>query len=199
MKRLLRRGPVGPGENSGGVAHRAVIRESKKIVRSMPIPRPFQMDAFIERIEAERCRRVKLVPLPDRLLGRTGLSGLWLWHEELPLDLILHSAERPVGHRQRIILHELAHMWCNDDKGSEAQQLETLLPDFPPELLRRLTGGTGRVMTRHRYSTPTEARAETIAGLLHYEAYGVEPIEDTTLRQLNESLSSLHSHRSGLA
>ncbi|WP_159393719.1 hypothetical protein [Streptomyces albus] len=159
------------------------------------------MDVLIARIEQERGRRIKVIPVSDRLLGPTGLSGLWFWDEVLPLDVIFHPAERTLGHRQRIVLHELAHMWCRDDQTGEAQRLESVLPDFPPALLKRLTGGTGRVLTRHRYSTRTEMRAETIAGLLHWEAYAADTdaIETPTLRQLHETLRPRRRGRVGHA
>ncbi|MEW1599365.1 hypothetical protein [Streptomyces sp. NPDC093808] len=94
-------------------------------------------------------------------------------------------------HRMRIILHELAHLWCDDVSEAGAEQLVRLLPDCPPDLLDRLTQRS-RVMARHRYDSPVERRAEMLADLLHHEAYNTDYIEDPVLRHLDEDLSRLN-------
>jgi hypothetical protein len=154
----------------------------------MPIPRPFDLETFVSNIEAARGRRIKLLPIPDRFLRSTDICGLWLKHEELPLDLIFHVDSTTSFHRQRIIFHELAHLWCDDAGGVTGVELERLLPDFPPELLMRLLG-RGRAMARRRYGTRKELRAELMADLIHKEAFGAEFIEDDTLRRLDETLT----------
>ncbi|MGW2702339.1 hypothetical protein [Streptomyces sp. NPDC001340] len=157
----------------------------------MPVPRPFSLESLIAGIEVERGRRIKLVAVPDHLLANTDVCGLWLRLDDVPVDLILYVEGTTAFHRTRIILHELAHLWCDDVTEADFAQLARLMPDFPPTVLRRLTQN-GRVMTRNRYDSHAEMRAEMLADLLHHEAYATDYIEDPTLRRLDEDLSRLH-------
>ncbi|QNP71528.1 hypothetical protein IAG44_20245 [Streptomyces roseirectus] len=169
-------------------ARRALRAECRSQLACMPVPRPFTLEGLISGIEAARNRRIKLVPVPDHLLANTDVCGLWLQLDDVPVDLILHVEGTTSFHRQRIILHELAHIWCDDTTEANFEELARLLPDFPPATLRRLLT-RGRVMARHRYDSPTERRAEMLADLLHQEAYATEHIDDPTLRHLAEDLT----------
>ncbi|MEU6416002.1 hypothetical protein [Streptomyces spiralis] len=157
----------------------------------MPVPRPFTLDGLIAGIEAERGRRIKLVAIPDHLLGETDVCGLWLQLDDAPVDLILYVEGTTAFHRMRIILHELAHLWCDDVTEVGFEQLSRLLPDIPHDMLHRLTR-RGRVMARHRYDSVVEMRAEMLADLLHHEAYDTEYIENPVLRYLDEDLARLN-------
>ncbi|MDX2819929.1 hypothetical protein PV416_02280 [Streptomyces ipomoeae] len=154
----------------------------------MPIPRPFSLEGLIAAIEAERGRRIKLVPIPDYLLARTDVCGLCLQLDDVPVDLIFFVDGTTAFHRLRIILHELAHLWCDDEAEASVEELAGLIPDFPPDALDGLTRA-GRVMARHRYDSHAEMRAEMLADLLHQETYAIDYIEDATLRHLDEDLS----------
>ncbi|CAL9361541.1 hypothetical protein SUDANB105_00676 [Streptomyces sp. enrichment culture] len=158
------------------------------LLEQMPIPRPFSLDGLVANIEAARGRKIKLVAIPDHLLANTDVCGLWLRLEDVPVDMILYVGGTTSFHRLRIILHELAHMWCDDETEASYEELAKLLPDFPPNVLYRLTR-RGRVMARHRYDSHSEMRAEMLADLLHHEAYAIDYIEDTTLRHLDNDLS----------
>ncbi|MET8980926.1 hypothetical protein ABZX85_35525 [Streptomyces sp. NPDC004539] len=159
----------------------------------MPVPSPFTLDGLITGIEAARNRRIKLIPVPDHLLANTDVCGLWLRLDDVAVDLVLHVQGTTPFHRQRIILHELAHIWCDDTTEASFEELARLLPDFPPDALRRLLA-KGRVMARHRYDSPTERRAEMLADLLHHEAYATDHIDDPTLRHLAEDLTHNTPH-----
>jgi hypothetical protein len=180
----------GAAGHAGSGSRRALRYECRALLAQMPVPRPFTLDGLIAGIEAERGRRIKLVPIPDYLLAGTDVCGLWLQLADVSVDLILYVEGTTAFHRQRIILHELAHLWCDDTTEASFEQLAGLLPDFPPDLLQRLTQ-RGRIMTRHRYDSVVERRAEMLADLLHHEAYDVDYIEDATLRHLDEDLSRL--------
>lgn len=181
------------GSDACAVSHRAIRREARRIVTQMPLPRPFDLDQLIANVEAVRGRRIKLLPLPDRLLGGTDICGLWLRHARLPLDLILHVETTTPYHRQRIILHELAHLWCDDVAGVAPDQLAKLLPGFSEALIVRLAS-KGQVMARRRYDSHAEIRAEILAGLIHEEGRAYWRTEtDETLRNLDETLSGPRS------
>ncbi|AKN75678.1 hypothetical protein QR97_31530 [Streptomyces sp. PBH53] len=173
------------------MSQRTLRQECREVLAQMPVPRPFTLDGLIAGIEAERGRRIKLVAIPDYLLANTDVCGLWLQLDDVPVDLILYMEGTTAFHRQQIILHELAHLWCDDVTEAGLEQLAGLLPDFPSDLLQRLTQ-RGRIMARHRYDSFVERRAEMLADLLHHEAYDVDYIENATLRRLDEDLSRLN-------
>ncbi|MEW1657769.1 MULTISPECIES: hypothetical protein [unclassified Streptomyces] len=170
------------------IDHRAVRKEARRIVGEMPVPRPFDLDALVANIAAVRGRDIRLVPLPDRLLGSTGLCGLWLKHETLPLDLILHVESTTRFHREKIILHELGHLWCDDADGVTTQVMDEVVGDPSAELVGQLIG-RGQAAPRRRFGTRVEARAETVADLIHHIAYTDEFIEDGALRALDDTLT----------
>lgn len=184
-----------PTMREQAVSWRALRRECRARLAQMPVPRPFTLDGLIAGIEAERGRRIKLVAIPDHLLARTDVCGLWLQLDDVPVDLILYVEGTTAFHRTRIILHELAHLWCDDAAEAGYDELTRLLPDFPPAVLRRLTE-RGRLLARHRYDSPVEMRAEMLADLLHHEAHSADYIDDPVLRHLDEDLSRLTFARS---
>ncbi|MER6218762.1 hypothetical protein ABT213_32610 [Streptomyces sp. NPDC001674] len=171
----------------GGVRRRAARKEARRAVQEMPLPRPFTMASLIAAIEAERGRRIELVAVPDHLLGHSDVCGLWVRHERIPADLIFIPESISGYHRQRVLFHELAHLWCDDPKMYR-EQAGTLLPGFSPQLLERLAN-EGPFMARHRYDTHTEVRAEMIADLLHEQAFASAHVEDGMLRGLDDTLS----------
>ncbi|MFD8613849.1 hypothetical protein [Streptomyces sp. NPDC059631] len=171
-----------------GAGRRALRRECREWLVQMPLPRPFSLDRLVANIEAERGRRITLVAIPNHLLASTSVCGLWLRLDDAPVDLILYAGGTSGFHRTRIILHELAHLWCDDATEADFDDLCRLLPDFPPAELRRLSR-RGRVLARHRYDSPVEMRAEMLADLLHHEAYSTDYIDDPVLRSLDEDLS----------
>ncbi|BCM65687.1 hypothetical protein EASAB2608_01021 [Streptomyces sp. EAS-AB2608] len=179
------------GSDRRTISRHTLRQECREVLAQMPVPRPFTLDGLIASIEAERGRRIKLVAIPDYLLANTDVCGLWLQLDDVPVDLILYMEGTTAFHRQRIILHELAHLWCDDVTEAGFEQLAGLLPDVPPDLLHRLTQ-RGRIMARHRYDSLVERRAEMLADLLHHEAYDVDYIENATLRRLDEDLSRLN-------
>ncbi|MFE2042821.1 hypothetical protein ACFXAZ_18220 [Streptomyces sp. NPDC059477] len=129
--------------------------------------------------------------------ARTDVCGLWLRLQDAPVDLIFSTEGTTSFHRQRIILHELAHLWCDDVTEVGIEQLADLLPDVPPEELRRL-GRSARIAARHRYDSAAERRAEALADLLHQEAHRTDHIDDATLGHLDEDLTYLFRRASAL-
>lgn len=166
---------------------RALRREAREIVASMPVPVPFDLDTLVANISAARQRRIVLMPIPDQLLGDTGLCGLWIKHRTEPLDLILHMNTPSSFHRQRIVLHELVHLWADDADGVTGGQMADLLAGLPSEMVERLVGGD-QVSARHRYETRRELRTEIAAAYIDEQACAMF-IEDPTVRRLAEDFT----------
>ncbi|MGW5679619.1 hypothetical protein ACWEV4_31845 [Streptomyces sp. NPDC003860] len=167
---------------------RALREETERLVVSMPIPEPaFSLTGLVENIERARQRRIHLMAIPDHLLGRTSVCGLWIKHRERPVDLILHARSPSPYHERQIILHELVHLWADDADGVTGEQAGELLGGLPDALVQRLVG-SGRVAARRRYDNHRERRAEAAASLIHARALAVQDITDPTARRLADDL-----------
>ncbi|MGW1815418.1 hypothetical protein ACWEN4_19360 [Streptomyces violaceorubidus] len=162
---------------------RTLRRDVSEIVDSMPIPVPFDLDQLISNIEAARGRRIILMPVPDHLLGSSGVCGLWLKHQNKALDVILHVDSTSAYHRQQIILHELVHLWADDADGVTEGEMDDLVAGLPSALVDRLIG-RNQVAARRRYESYREVRTEAAAARINEAASFDTYIEDTTARRL---------------
>ncbi|MFD9038793.1 hypothetical protein [Streptomyces bottropensis] len=166
---------------------RALRRESEDLVRSMPIPDPFDLEELIANIEAERSRRIVIKALPDYLASATGICGLWVRHDTRPLDLLLHVRGGSPWHERQIWLHELVHLWAEDATGVTGT--DELLSDFSPERVEKLVA-SGQVSARRRYETGVEKRTEDAAAMLNRFAEAPYLINDPTTRRLADDFCS---------
>ncbi|MER5347627.1 hypothetical protein ABT030_46685 [Streptomyces mirabilis] len=117
----------------------------------MPIARPFSLDGLISGIETARSRRINLVAIPDQLLAHTTVCGLRL--QDAPVDRILQVQGTTASHRLRIVLHEPAHMRCDNVNEAGFEQLAPT-PVGLPSAPRRLTGRAGSWSAATRTPTP---------------------------------------------
>ncbi|MFE0357551.1 hypothetical protein ACFW2K_26520 [Streptomyces nigra] len=155
---------------------------------SMPIPDPFDLDQLIANIEAARGRRIAIKVLPDRIAAATGICGLWVKHDTLPVDLLLHARGGSPWHERQIWLHELVHLWADDATGVVGT--DELLSDFSPERIEKLVTG-GQVAARRRYETGIEKRTEDAAAMLNRLAdTAYLRITDPTTRRLADDFCS---------
>ncbi|MFI1890275.1 hypothetical protein [Streptomyces jumonjinensis] len=167
---------------------RALREEIERLVASMPVPAPtFSLPGLVSAIEQERQRRIHLMAIPDQLLGRTSVCGLWIKHRDRPVDLILHARSPSPYHERQIILHELVHLWADDADGVTGEQMGDLMGGLPAALVQRLVG-TGQVAARRRYDSHRERRTEAAAALLHSRALATQDIADPTARRLADDL-----------
>ncbi|MFC9431608.1 hypothetical protein [Streptomyces sp. NPDC056987] len=116
----------------------------------MPIPRPFDLDVLIAGIGEVRGRTIRLVPIPDRLLGSTSLH--------------LHSTTR--FHREKIIFRDSDICGATMPTGSPTKN-SAARPGTSPRNWSVSSSDGNQAAGRRRYGTRKEARAETIADLMH--------------------------------
>ncbi|SOE32540.1 hypothetical protein SAMN05442782_9504 [Streptomyces sp. OK228] len=128
---------------------RAVREECRALLAQMPILRPLSLERLISTIKTARGWRIKLVAIPNHTLANIDVRGPRLRLDGAPVVLIVPVEDTTGFHRPRIILHELAHLWCDNMIGASFDQLARPLPDVPPAVLRRPTNKGRVVACRH--------------------------------------------------
>ncbi|RSM44370.1 hypothetical protein DMA12_16160 [Amycolatopsis balhimycina DSM 5908] len=162
---------LAPGERGGPIDERglAELRERARervraVLAAVPLPRPWSMNAWVDRLEAWRGREIDLVPVAHRPGQPSGA-----WQARPGYDLIAYAGQTSALHQDHIIAHELAHLLCAHTGTclmSEREAAE-LAPDLAPRalshLLTRVTSGAD------------EYEAELIAVLLMSAATSEPP------------------------
>ncbi|WP_370963205.1 hypothetical protein [Amycolatopsis sp. cg9] len=160
-----------PAERGGPIDERGLadLRDRARervrtVLAAVPLPRPWSMNGWVDRLEAWRGREIDLVPIVHRPGQPSGA-----WQARPGYDLIAYTEHTSALHQDHIIAHELAHMLCAHAGTclmAESEAAE-LAPDLAPaalsHLLTRVTSGT------------EEYEAELIAVLLMSAATSEPP------------------------
>ncbi len=162
---------LAPGDRGGLIDERGLTdlragarARVRALLAAVPVPRPWSMNAWVDRLETWRGREIDLVPVEYRP-GRP--SGAWQARPDY--DLIAYVEHTSALHQDHIIAHELAHMLCAHTGTCQMSESEAaqLAPDLAPQalshLLTRVTTGTD------------EYEAELIAVLLMSAATSEPP------------------------
>lgn len=141
----------------------ALRRRCEQLLPRLPIPDPFDLERFQQRLADQRGRPLHVQDMPSR--GPGDPSGLWLGTATRDF-VFVDPAARPV-HREHIILHELAHMVLDHESDATGldESLVALLPSFDPSTIKTMLGRT-------RYSATEEQEAELLATLIGRQARG---------------------------
>ena len=113
----------------------------------------FTFDELVGAVQRSRQRGLRIVELVG-LGDHDGLCAVSLMRDGE--DLILHAHSDSALHRQQFVLHELAHLILGHDVDDDLDTRDYLLPDIPPQTLRRL-------LKRQDLNTDKEVQAETLA------------------------------------
>jgi hypothetical protein len=127
------------------------------IVKELDIPAPFDLDQFMNGLEQQRRRPIRLCPFKTE----PGVPcGLWISTAEA--DYLYYEEGTTPYHKDHIALHEAAHMLLGHRGGTPVLQrlASMLIPDADPELVQLMLGRTV-------YSCQEERDAETLASLIH--------------------------------
>ncbi|MFF4599130.1 hypothetical protein [Amycolatopsis sp. NPDC001319] len=130
---------VQPPSAPGGVIDpslRARARTGvRELLRDVPPPRPWSMNAWVDRLERHRGRDIDLVAVeyePGRPSGA--------WQRRADYDLVAYTAGTSPLHQDHIIAHELAHLLC-EHRGScvmSDAEAAALAPDLSAHTLSHL-------------------------------------------------------------
>lgn len=133
------------------------------LVRTLPVPVPWDRAAFIDGVARLRGRPIRVVPTVDKL----ALSPCGLWMKRDNDDIIIHEAGTSEYHIDQIVCHEIGHMVLEHDGGprgaaSDDHQSKmiyaTALAGFEPS--------TAVVLGRISFSDDRERDAEMFASIV---------------------------------
>ncbi|WP_105034128.1 hypothetical protein [Cryobacterium aureum] len=122
-------------------------------VDGLALGETFTFDELVSAVQRRRGRPLRIVELAG-ITGRDGLCAVCFMKDGK--DVILHAHSDSALHRQQFVLHELAHMILGHEFEDAPDAPDVLLPDIPPQTLRRL-------LRRQDLSTDQEVQAETLA------------------------------------
>jgi hypothetical protein len=143
-------------------------RRCERRLQNIPIPRPFDLDAFCAVVATHRGRPLSLQPMPGLSAGAP--CGLWI---SVPTaDYVFYDPGTSRLHAEHIVLHELGHMLSDHstamDVGGGA--LARLVPDLDPKTVHTILG-------RVSYTTAQEQEAEMLASLIRARS-ALQPADD---------------------
>lgn len=129
-------------------------------LQEVPIPDPWNLRDFIDGVEQQRGRPIRLEPYPTR--ERHHPCGLWLQYDDV--DVILYDQSTSRYHCQQIILHEIGHIVLQHQPQSvtdtaDFQPVSPLLPDIDVSAMTHF-------MARTTFDDTQEHQAELFASLL---------------------------------
>jgi hypothetical protein len=162
----LVRPPIAPGGVIDPNLRARARTRVRDLLRDVPLPRPWSMNAWVDRLERRRGREIDLVAV-EYVPGRP--SGAW--QRRAGYDLIAYTAGTSPLHQDHIIAHEIGHLLCGHRGVCLMSKAEAAVvaPDLSGHLLSHL-------LTRVT-SDDDEYEAELIAVLLMSEATaGVAPL-----------------------
>ncbi|MGW5643688.1 hypothetical protein [Saccharopolyspora sp. NPDC003762] len=127
----------------------------KELLRELEIDAPLEVPELCGRLAKRRGREIKLRPYP---LPVPGAFGLWIGTTDA--DYILYQSKTTTAHQDHIILHEVGHIISDHPSNENDDDIWTqLLPDIPPEVVRR-------ALRREDYGPAREREAEMVATVI---------------------------------
>ena len=136
-----------------------ILLRCRAIIGSLPIPRPFDHDAFRAALEAQRNRRLVLTAatLPPSCTG--------LWAASRSADYIFYGRDAAPAEQLRAISHAIGHMTLghHGTQISASEFARLLFPHLDPH---KVAAALALVPVIARYSETEEAEADVFAALL---------------------------------
>lgn len=147
------------GLPSDATADEAARSRCTQIIRSLPIPRPFDELTFLTAVAQQRGKPIELLRTP---LDTSGHCGMFASCDAV--DYIVHRTDMTALHALHHDMHELGHLLLgHGSPANSTDALHLLLPELSPRLISRILG-------RGRYNPHEEREADLFASLLMVEA-----------------------------
>lgn len=137
------------------VPDRELRRRCQDKIKTLHVPRPFELALLLAELERVRGRPVELMPAATR---PDSPCGVWV---SMPgADYIFYEQGTESLHRAHIICHEIGHMLFGHHGGPWSDDIiRLLMPSLDPALVRSMLG-------RSAYTNAEEREAETLASLI---------------------------------
>ncbi|WP_420879004.1 hypothetical protein [Rhodococcus sp. (in: high G+C Gram-positive bacteria)] len=156
------------------VASDAAREAAERILRDLPLSRPWSLDRFIADLSIRNNRPIEILTIPDgtgQFEDDEGNKITGAWIPSARMDHIFVTSQAAGAYREHIICHELAHVIFRhraDTRSAEALQaayLRRLMPNIHPDHMKTLLPSA---VCRHRavLVDPIEREAEWLATLL---------------------------------
>lgn len=132
--------------------------------RTVPLPSPWNLNAYLAEVAAYRGRSISLQPVPAGTLVEIGCRGSGLWIARKHDDIIVYDSGATERNADHLILHEVGHMLLghgteeSDTAAALAPKLAALLPSFSP-------GSMKHVLGRAEFGGEREQEAEVFADM----------------------------------
>ena len=138
-------------------------------LRDLPLPVPFDIEAFVGAVAARNGRPIVLKGVAD-----IGARTMGVWIPTPDVDIIVYEEHTSRFHQEHILLHELSHIICKHKTPLlDPADASKLFPDLRADVVRG-------VLKRQSYSTAEELEAEVQASVIRERATGKEPAEPPT-------------------
>lgn len=124
------------------------------LVRTLPVPVPWDRNAFIDGVARLRGRPIRVVPTVDKL----ALSPCGLWMKRDHDDIVIHEAGTSEYHVDQIVCHEIGHMVLEHDGGPAKMIFATALAGFD--------AAAGEIFGRTGFGDERERDAELFASMV---------------------------------
>jgi hypothetical protein len=134
---------------------RTLRRRCERLLATVPLPKPFEVDAFAAEVSARRGRPLHLLP------KRTAVGPCGVWLALADVDYVFYESSTSSVHRTHIILHELGHLLAEHEAREEIDDgvLREIFPSLDTTVVRRILGRT-------TYSAAEEQEAEMFASIV---------------------------------
>ena len=137
--------------------------ELHDLVGRLPLPVPWNIEAFVDNLARRQKRRIRLMPTNTTALKD---SPCGLWFITRTEDFIVYEAGTSQHHIDQIVCHEIGHMVLGHANRCEARTTQlhldlwrATLPDFNPAVIQR-------VFSREDFVAEQEREAEMFAHLV---------------------------------
>ncbi|MFF4284287.1 hypothetical protein ACFY0R_03035 [Streptomyces sp. NPDC001633] len=152
---------------------RQVRKRCQALVKTLDLPRPFSVEAFVRGLSVRRGRPIRIHTVP---IG-AAINACGLWIATAADDNIYVEEKTTKFHQEHIILHEIGHILCEHGRSDQEfhEALAMLLPSIRPEMISRLLG-------RSNYTNEQEQEAELVASLIYSAAGILTPSPSTGVR-----------------
>jgi hypothetical protein len=135
-------------------------------LRDLPLPVPFDIEAFVGAVAARNGRPIVLKGVAD-----IGARTMGVWIPTPDVDIIVYEEHTSRFHQEHILLHELSHIICGHQPlAADGELAAQLFPDLSPEVVRG-------VLQRHAYSSDDEFEAEVQASVIRERAAASRPYD----------------------